>query len=428
VDVLHLSSKWEITVMRAAAIAAISPLLSSMDELVFGRLYDVELWVLDALVGILGRKEDLSIEEARRMQLEDVVAIAKGRRDAQMLGGTSTLDHDVLIQLVAALYPQEFGHLLQVVTNSSPPPSMPAGEQLLAEASVEDTGAAPDPDAIPSQERMADLRRWIGFVADPTATEHYVSRACLIKYTDKHPAQRPTIFDLLMQQGLQRFKQSEGKYFAKNLNAVVQAFDFLKLKCKWEEGLFEELVQAAALRLVDHWDILTSESLTETPAAVSLSSIVLPIFDATRFVRHLVDKKVVPIAIFCMFWAKLLVLFETSIQQTPSQCPHVVRAVLEKTEGHVFTNAACLEIDTFYEMVDSAQARIRTQWAVTADLLQVSLAVGLCDDLLTWTLSEQDHQGAQVADGLLRLILACHCLGETHRGMCFPCVLIICGS
>jgi hypothetical protein len=221
VDVLHLSSKWEITVMRAAAIA---PLISPMDKLVFGRLYDVESWVLDALVGILGRKEDLSIEEARRMQLEDVVAIAKGRRDAQILGGTCTLEHDVLVQLVATLYPQEFGHLLQVILNSSPPSSTPAGEHLPAEALVEDTGVAQDPDAIPSQERMADLRRWICFIADPAATEHYVSRACLVKYADKHPAQRPTIFDLLMQQGLERFKQSEGKYFAKNLNAVVQAF------------------------------------------------------------------------------------------------------------------------------------------------------------------------------------------------------------
>jgi hypothetical protein len=368
-DVLHLSTKWDISTIRDVAIATIAPLASLVDKLVFGRMYNVQSWVLDALIGMLGRKENLSLEEGRRMQLEDVMAIGVGRREAQILSPTCTPDNKRLRQLVADLYPDEFGHLTYVPSDDdNVTPSTSSAEHQLPNTRPQSISAEREVEATPSQEQIEDIVRWIRLATEPAATEHSVSRACILQYACKYPLHGPTILDQLMKKGIAQFKHSKGSN--KYLTAIDQTFELVRLKCTWEEGVYYELARAAALRLLDHWDVLTGKPLTETPAAVVVAENTLPVYEITRFIRHLVDKKIVPITVFSVFWEKLRVLFERSFEKIPSQCPHVIRTVLKKTETQVLTNAACLEIDAFYQAVDQAQKRSEPKIAYA---LQVGL-------------------------------------------------------
>jgi hypothetical protein len=81
-DVLNLSSKWGFDDIRVTSVAAILPLASPVDKIVLGRTnIDCSGWITDAYVDLLKREESLTVDEARRMPIEDVVAIARGRCD-----------------------------------------------------------------------------------------------------------------------------------------------------------------------------------------------------------------------------------------------------------------------------------------------------------------------------------------------------------
>jgi hypothetical protein len=81
-NVLHLSSKWGFDDVRLAAIAAILPLASPVDKLVLARTYALHEWAPPAIDALVARGLDLNVEEARRMTTEDVVDVAKRRREA----------------------------------------------------------------------------------------------------------------------------------------------------------------------------------------------------------------------------------------------------------------------------------------------------------------------------------------------------------
>jgi hypothetical protein len=102
-DVLHLATKWEFQAARATALRAIKPLASSVDLFIIGRTHGVPNWSRAGLVELLARDEDLTLQEARRMPLEEVLLIASGRRKAW--GGLLRPPEEVL-QVAAKLQAQ----------------------------------------------------------------------------------------------------------------------------------------------------------------------------------------------------------------------------------------------------------------------------------------------------------------------------------
>jgi hypothetical protein len=81
-DVLNLSSKWGFDDIRITSVEAILPLASPVDKIVLGRTnIDCSGWIADAYADLLKREESLTVDEARRMPIEDVVTIARGRCD-----------------------------------------------------------------------------------------------------------------------------------------------------------------------------------------------------------------------------------------------------------------------------------------------------------------------------------------------------------
>jgi hypothetical protein len=101
--ILHLADKWGFADIRDAAATAIYPLASSVDKIVLGRQYKLDDWVSSGFVDLLQREDDLTLEEAKLLTLEDVVMIGKGRLRARQVSAVCSTP--VIKVLVATLLP-----------------------------------------------------------------------------------------------------------------------------------------------------------------------------------------------------------------------------------------------------------------------------------------------------------------------------------
>jgi hypothetical protein len=87
--VLHLSTRWEFASLRKLALKSIR-LPTSHDQLVLARTYSVDEWVLPALTTLCSRTLPLSLDEARQMDIEDVILVAAVREEIR--GGALRVD------------------------------------------------------------------------------------------------------------------------------------------------------------------------------------------------------------------------------------------------------------------------------------------------------------------------------------------------
>ena len=79
-SVLHLSSCWDFASIRRLALNNIQP-PTPHDRLLLARTYSVNHWVNPALTALCERRAPLSLDEARQMNIEDVVLVATVRED-----------------------------------------------------------------------------------------------------------------------------------------------------------------------------------------------------------------------------------------------------------------------------------------------------------------------------------------------------------
>ncbi|KDQ59052.1 hypothetical protein JAAARDRAFT_108596, partial [Jaapia argillacea MUCL 33604] len=80
-SILHLATQWGYESIRSLAIREIFPLCSPIDKIVLGREYDISDWLRDAYIAVCERREPITLEEARRLGLEEVVKISKARHE-----------------------------------------------------------------------------------------------------------------------------------------------------------------------------------------------------------------------------------------------------------------------------------------------------------------------------------------------------------
>jgi hypothetical protein len=79
-SVLHLSTLWDFASIRRLALNNIQP-PAPHDQLLLARTYSVDHWVIPALSALCERSAPLSLDEARQMNIEDVVLVATIRED-----------------------------------------------------------------------------------------------------------------------------------------------------------------------------------------------------------------------------------------------------------------------------------------------------------------------------------------------------------
>ena len=88
-SVLHLSTRWGFASLRKLALKSIRP-PTSHDKLVLARTYSVKEWVLPALTALCSRSLPLCLDEARQMDIEDVILVAAVREEIR--GGALRVD------------------------------------------------------------------------------------------------------------------------------------------------------------------------------------------------------------------------------------------------------------------------------------------------------------------------------------------------
>ncbi|KZP29665.1 hypothetical protein FIBSPDRAFT_727201, partial [Athelia psychrophila] len=79
--ILYIADKWSFLSIRMLAIAQIAPIASAIDKIVFGRLYGINEWLTSAYHAVCIRLDALSLEEGRRLGVEDVIRINAIRQE-----------------------------------------------------------------------------------------------------------------------------------------------------------------------------------------------------------------------------------------------------------------------------------------------------------------------------------------------------------
>ncbi|KZP08622.1 hypothetical protein FIBSPDRAFT_761084, partial [Athelia psychrophila] len=73
--ILSLADRWGFKSIRALAIKQLGPIASEIDYIVLGRQYGVEKWLSDAYEAVCRRNMPLTLEEGRRLGVDDVIRI-----------------------------------------------------------------------------------------------------------------------------------------------------------------------------------------------------------------------------------------------------------------------------------------------------------------------------------------------------------------
>ncbi|KZP12982.1 hypothetical protein FIBSPDRAFT_1049697 [Athelia psychrophila] len=79
--ILYLADKWSFLSIRTLAIAQMAPIASPIDNIVFGRLYDINEWLIGAYQVVCTRLDALTLEEGRRLGVDDAIRINSIRQD-----------------------------------------------------------------------------------------------------------------------------------------------------------------------------------------------------------------------------------------------------------------------------------------------------------------------------------------------------------
>jgi len=78
-SILELSTRWGFTSIRDLAIRCVKP-PKPLQRIVVARKYEIEQWVVPALLDLCARPEPLSLDEARLLKLEDYVLVGTVRQ------------------------------------------------------------------------------------------------------------------------------------------------------------------------------------------------------------------------------------------------------------------------------------------------------------------------------------------------------------
>jgi hypothetical protein len=385
-DVLHLSTKWGFEHLRSAAITAILPLASAVDKLVLGRTYSFTDWVPGAYTDLLKREDDLTLDEAKKMALEDVVAIAKGRREARTQRIKPDADID---EIVKSLLP------------------VTAPEVSASDIAAEDATPAvstPLVDAIPSEQSRADptfagdkskIARWVNQMA--TATVRALPQECLVTFMQEDRSRVPLVLDAIIARGFKEATQTmEARGTLRHSSrpdlwdatADGNLRDDLRKMHDRDPSLGlvnSKQTEDACLRIiVEHWHPLMHLDLTrhvndliDTPAWKSLTS-------AMTYLAFLHDDaylssggRLLPIlttSVYSGFWTTLTTLYRSTQLSNWLALARWTNLLLTKFSSHASRLVVCKEMDGFYQSVEEMQSAAASGHQELISVLNVRIA------------------------------------------------------
>jgi hypothetical protein len=139
-SVLHLSTRWDFASIRRLALNNIQP-PTPYDRLLLARTYSVDHWVIPALSALCERRASLSLDEARQMDIEDVVLVATVREDIR----TQALQVDAA-EIPRRVEAAQAGKLVHVDSVDVSPAVPTSGAVEQASSSVDQKRAPNDQD------------------------------------------------------------------------------------------------------------------------------------------------------------------------------------------------------------------------------------------------------------------------------------------
>ncbi|KAI0319273.1 hypothetical protein OF83DRAFT_1111304, partial [Amylostereum chailletii] len=124
--VLQLSSEWGFTSIRAMAVEMLEPLASPIEKIILGNKFDIHHWIEPGYIALCARPNPLTLVEAERLQMKDVVAITTIRES--ILRSGEQVDEDIVAGYVSRwIKPQDFlsDDSTYVAPVSEGPPAVP---------------------------------------------------------------------------------------------------------------------------------------------------------------------------------------------------------------------------------------------------------------------------------------------------------------
>jgi hypothetical protein len=367
-DVLHLSDKWGFMSLRAAAIKAILPLASSVDKIVLGKQYGFEEWLAPAYTDLVTREKRLTKEEASRLGLDVVLAVHEGRERARPIARSvdpSPAIDDLIHELFLAQLEE---------TDDSSPKNDDRSCNQTSTPSAAVTGAL----AAEDQQKLA---RWAGqSLVQASAT---TGRTQILSHLQDHPSHTSaavvSVLDAFWTSHCTFWKQRfqcgpypayityNTGYLDNHHEEVNKMFNALK-RCTLASQ-FSEILKTFCLNKLDSWT-----QLFDAPFDLDEESVItayntqsyvdhgpqafIDMATAVHCTRYLLDQDLIDSAmlsksVFASFWSKLILLcnqmWTTKIPYIGNRLKHVIGIM----NGCVFTNAACKEIEAFYDHVET---------------------------------------------------------------------------
>jgi hypothetical protein len=385
-DILHLSSKWRFDAIRAAAVEAIFPLASALDKIAIGRVYGIESWIDDALADILAREEDLTLAEAQRIPLEDVVLIARGRRMVR-----TTASAKPLAEIKRIVIEMTRENTAQVDAE----PSITCDAEP-ASTAVETSSSLGH---VSSDEATRRIRRWLNaYVSRPHRDTS--DRSTVATYIYIFLKEQPQHVSLFVKEALQTafthfqylghtWSGNDDRDRASSLDGEIAEL-FATLHVLGDLHVAAAL-REECLRLVNGWnDILNLgyNALSDTAHPALL--IWTTYFNYLAFF----SEGCLATDIFKEFWCSASISARNIINSSPRDAAHVIGVSLDYLVPYTFTSAASLQMDDFYDLLERARDESGED-QVLASGLTVSFRRGghfceLSDELCRISLTRDD--------------------------------------
>jgi hypothetical protein len=356
-NVLHLSSKWGFAHLRTAAQQALLLLMSPVDKLVLARMYGFTEWISDAYVGLLEREDDLDEDDVMRMSPKDIVAVAKGRRQASKANVRSRAE--ILRVVQSLLSPAD-------APVASAPPAVP--EPLVVQKKAK--AIVPTATSLPDDAHTL-ISRWLDQVpAMPTA-----AGACLIQYMEEDQSRIPLVLDLALQRAWQAFQRciqahhdAHGAYQYSPHHGdsyIGQWDDHLKDlhdKCS-NFGLYHSRGTIdACLPFVDEWRGFSRLDLSQDTTELLVSGEWHALIRQTMFLGRCTTPNtsqpppntLVNGSVHSALWRAMSEFFTATEPQCRIVVAQLLQDFLTTTRYCVSRVAASREEDTFYREIEAA--------------------------------------------------------------------------
>jgi hypothetical protein len=360
-DVLHLSTKWGFAAIRTTAIETILPLASPVDKIAISRAYNIDAWIDDAFVDILARESDLTLAEAQRIPLEDVVAIAQGRRMAR---ATASVKPRAELRSITAEITRRYSEPVQPAVAVESPPGLNAQSKTASEPV--------DGSFTPDTAALRRIKRWLDtYVSMSEKADRNTVVLCISTFLKEQPSYTVSFLELALLKGRPFFDKSPwstGSFRYSNSSYdgwIVELFLAILSRDRTMNML--DLLTTVYLRLVNQWDGIISNTVHESQLVGKLS-----MDDTAAWVKYFQYLTVCGLGgdIFKAFWVHMRRSLEELMDLYLYDASLAIDRVLAKMGVYTFWPDASMEMDDFYDLL--CRTREDCKDSVLASRIQVS--------------------------------------------------------